>query len=147
MIVQRLARPLLASVFVLSGIDILQHPEHRVKVATPFLQSMVAKAGDSLPEQVPTDPETIVKLNAVLKVLAGLGLGLGKFPRLSALVLAADLVPTTLAAHSYWEHEDPATRGQQRTHFLKNLGLFGGLVATAGAGRTKVKVKRVKADG
>lgn len=146
MIVQRLARPLLASVFVLNGIDILQRPENRVKVATPFLQSMIAKAGDSLPEQVPTDPETIVKMDAVLKILAGVGLGLGKFPRLSALVLAANLVPTTLAAHSYWEHEDPATRGQQRIHFQKNLALLGGLVATAGAGRTKVKVKKVKAE-
>jgi uncharacterized membrane protein YphA (DoxX/SURF4 family) len=134
MIVQRLARPLLATVFVHSGIDILRHPETRVKVASPFLQSLVGKIEErsaGLPAQVPTDPETIVKIDAGIKLVAGLGLALGKFPRFCALILALDLVPTTLAAHSYWEHEDPATRGQQRTHFLKNVGLLGGLLVAA----------------
>lgn len=137
MIMHRLARPMLASVFVLSGVDILRNPENRVKVATPFLQSAVEKVG-TLPEGVPTDPETLVKVSAGVKILAGLGLALGKFPRLSALVLAMDLVPTTLAAHSYWEHEEPAARSAQRTQFLKNVGLLGGLlIAVASGGRRK----------
>ncbi len=134
MIVQRLARPLLATVFIHSGIDILRHPEGRVKVASPFLQSMIGKVEakvDGLPTQLPTDPETIVKIDATVKLVAGLGLALGRFPRLCALILALDLIPTTLAAHSYWEHEDPATRGQQRTHFLKNVGILGGLLVAA----------------
>ncbi|HKN96573.1 MAG TPA: DoxX family protein [Pseudonocardiaceae bacterium] len=133
MIMHRLARPLLASVFVLSGIDIIRNPETRVKTATPFLQSAVEKVG-TLPEGVPTDPETLVKVSAGVKLVAGLGLALGKFPRLCALVLALDLLPTTLAAHSYWEHEDPAARQAQRTHFLKNLGLLGGLLITVASG-------------
>jgi putative oxidoreductase len=133
MFLHRLARPLLASVFVINGIDTLRNPENRVKTATPFLQAAVAKAGP-LPEGLPTDPETLVKVSAGVKVLAGLGLALGRFPRLSALVLAVDLVPTTLAAHAYWEHEDPATRNQQRVHFQKNLGLIGGLLVAAAAG-------------
>jgi uncharacterized membrane protein YphA (DoxX/SURF4 family) len=138
MIMHRLARPLIASVFVISGVDILRNPENRVKVATPFLQNAMEKAGSSLPDGVPTDPETLVKVSAGVKILAGLGLALGRFPRLSALVLALDLVPTTLAAHAYWEHEDPAARSAQRTQFLKNLGLFGGLLAAmAGGKRTK----------
>ena len=146
MIVHRLARPLIAAVFVISGIEVLRNPEGRVKTATPFLQSTVGKLeekADGLPARVPTDPETLVRASAALKVVAGLGLALGKFPRLSALLLALDLVPTTMAGHSYWEHEDPATRGQQRIHFLKNLGLFGGLVlaATTGGKRRKVKVE------
>jgi putative oxidoreductase len=128
MIVRRLGRVLLAAVFVSSGIDTLRHPEKRVAIATPMLESMIKKVGDKLPEQVPTDPATIVKVDSGLKLLAGLGLALGRFPRLSALVLAADLVPTTLAGHSYWEHDDPATRSAQRVHFLKNLGLIGGLL-------------------
>lgn len=47
-------------------------------------------------------------------------------PRLAAAVLAGSLVPTTLAGHPYWRVEDPAMRRQQRTHFFKNVGLFGG---------------------
>jgi uncharacterized membrane protein YphA (DoxX/SURF4 family) len=95
------------------------------------------KVGDSLPEQVPTDPDTLVKLDAGVKLVAGLGLALGRFPRLSALVLAADLVPTTLAAHSFWELEDPTARAGQRTHFMKNLGLVGGLLIAAGHTKKK----------
>ena len=129
--VHRLARLLLAAIFVSSGVDILRHPQKRVETATPFLESLAKKVGDSLPEQIPTDPDTLVKLDAGVKVVAGLGLALGRFPRLSALILAADLVPTTLAAHAFWAIDDPAARHGQRTHFMKNLGLMGGLVIAA----------------
>ena len=135
--VHRLARLLLAAIFVHSGVDILRHPERRVLTATPFLESVVKKAGDSLPEQVPTDPETLVKVDAVVKLVAGLGLALGRFPRLSALVLAVDLIPTTLAAHSFWEIEDPTARNGQRTHFMKNVGLVGGLLIASAHSRKK----------
>lgn len=125
---RRLARLLLAAVFISSGVDTLRHPEKRVATATPWLESAVAKVGDSLPEQVPTDPETLVKLDAGVKLVAGLGLAFGPFHRLSALVLAGNLVPTTLAGHAFWQHEDKALMNQHRTHFLKNLGLIGGLI-------------------
>lgn len=131
MFMHRLARPLLAAIFVIMGIETLRNPKFAVETARPKLELAVAKTGDSLPEQVPTDPETLVKLSAAVKVGAGAMLALGKFPRLAALVLAADLVPTTLAGHPYWENEDPAQRMQNRVHFLKNLGLIGGLLATA----------------
>ena len=126
--VRRLARLLLAAVFVHSGIDTLRHPEKRIATATPWLESTIAKVGDRLPEQVPTDPETLVKLDAAVKVVAGLCLAFGPFSRLSALVLAGDMVPTTLAGHAFWQYEDPALMTQNRTHFLKNLGLIGGLL-------------------
>jgi uncharacterized membrane protein YphA (DoxX/SURF4 family) len=132
MLVHRLARPLLAAIFVASGIDTLREPEGPVKTATPFLQAVLGRV-EALPAGVPTDPATIVRLDAGLKILAGLGMALDRFPRMSALVLAANLVPTTLAAHSYWEHEDLAARAHHRTEFLRNLSLLGGLLATAAA--------------
>lgn len=126
--VRRLARLLLAAVFVHSGVDILRHPESRVATARPWLESAIEKVGDTLPEQVPTDPETIVRFDATVKLVAGIGLAVGPFSKLSALVLAGNLVPTTLAAHSFWKFDDPKAMAQQRTHFLKNLGLIGGLI-------------------
>src|SRR5205807_669938 len=39
--------------------------------------------------------------------------------------------PTTLAAHRFWEEEDPELRSQQQVHFVKNLGLLGGLMLAA----------------
>ena len=62
---------------------------------------------------------------------------MGRLPRLSALAIAATLVPTTLAGHRFWEAEDDKDRAQQRIHFLKNVSMFGGLLIAAGdtAGR------------
>ncbi|MBO0730635.1 MAG: hypothetical protein J2P57_15370, partial [Acidimicrobiaceae bacterium] len=55
-------------------------------------------------------------------------MALGKFRRLAALALIGTIIPTTYAGHRFWEEEDEATRAQQRIHFLKNLGLLGGLI-------------------
>ena len=43
-------------------------------------------------------------------------------------MLAATIVPTTLAGHRFWEVKDPAARKQQQLHFMKNLGLLGGVL-------------------
>jgi putative oxidoreductase len=137
MFVHRLARPMLAAVFVISGINTLRNPDKNVKAATPLITTAVEKFGDSLPEQVPTDPATVVRLDAALKVAAGVGLAMGWFPRLSAFVLAVNLVPTTVAGHAFWEHEDPVTRNAQRSHFLKNVALVGGLLAAAAEPRRR----------
>ena len=39
-------------------------------------------------------------------------------------------MPTTAAGHRFWEHEG-ANRQQQLIHFLKNVGLVGGLLIAA----------------
>ena len=46
-------------------------------------------------------------------------------------MLAASLVPTTYVGHPFWQEPDPSQARQQRTHFLKNLGLLGGLLLAA----------------
>ena len=77
------------------------------------------------------EPETMVIVNSVAQVAGAAAMALGIFPRLAAAGLAASLVPTTLAGHRFWELEDEQARNQQITHFLKNLGLMGGLLAVA----------------
>ena len=58
-------------------------------------------------------------------------LAFGKAPRAAAGVLAASLVPTTLAGHAFWTFDDPAQSAQQRAHFAKNLAILGGLILAA----------------
>ena len=41
------------------------------------------------------------------------------------------MVPTTLGAHRFWEFTDPTQRSMQRTHFLKNTAITGGLLIAA----------------
>ncbi|WP_436501985.1 DoxX family protein [Actinokineospora sp. HUAS TT18] len=124
MILRRLARPLLAAIFISSGIDALKASEAHAEAAKPLLDGLKGK----LPEQIPSDPVTLVRIDGAIKVGAGVLLALGKFPRLSALALAGGLVPTTLATHRFWDEKDPAVRQQQQVQFTKNLGLFGGLL-------------------
>jgi putative oxidoreductase len=131
MILRRIARPLMAVAFVSGGIETLRNPKPRVQAAEPVIDKTVGRMRDSLPKEVPTDAETLVRLDATVKIAAGIALGLGKFPRLAALLLAGSLAPTTVAAHRFWEHEDPQERAAQQIHFLKNLGLLGGLMLAA----------------
>ena len=131
MLVRRIARPLLASSFVYGGIDTLRNPQSRVPGAAPVVDQIAATADQQLPVQVPRDVEQWVKIDAGVKVAAGSLLALGKLPRLSALALSASIVPTTLAGHRFWEHDDPKERFGQLSHFLKNLGLLGGLLIAA----------------
>lgn len=131
MILRRIARPMLAAVFVSGGIETLRNPKPRIQAAEPVLDKTVNQVQDRLPEQLPTDAESLVKANAAVQIGAGVALALGRFPRLSALLLAGTLVPTTVAGHRFWEHEDPAERAAHQVHFFKNMGLLGGLLIAA----------------
>src|SRR3954454_18639949 len=130
MLVRRIARPLLASTFVFGGIDTLRNPQSRGAGARPVVEKVTEQADKQLPVQASGDVEQWVKIDAAVKVGAGSLLALGKFPRLSALPLAGSIVPTTLAGHRFWEAEG-ATKQAQLIHFLKNLGLLGGLLLAA----------------
>jgi uncharacterized membrane protein YphA (DoxX/SURF4 family) len=126
MLIRRVARPLLAGIFVSGGIDALRHPEAKAEIAA----DPIAGAADAFEVATP-EPEVLVKANAGAMIGAGLLLSAGKLPRLSSLVLAGTLVPTTLAGHRFWEEGDPQRRAQQQIHFMKNLGLLGGLILAA----------------
>ena len=131
MLVRRIARPLLASSFIYGGIDTLRHPQSRVPGARPVVEQIAEQADKQLPVRVPRDVEQWVKIDAGIKVGAGLLFALGRLPRLSALVMAGSIVPTTLAGHRFWEHDDPKERFGQLSNFLKNAGLLGGLLIAA----------------
>ncbi len=117
MLVRRLARPMLASMFILGGVDTLRRPQEKIAAAE----------GLGLEENT----EQVVKGNAVAQVVAGLAFATNRLPRLSALVLAGSLVPTTAAGHRFWETSDPAQRADQIQHFTKNVSMLGGLLLAA----------------
>ena len=135
---RRIARPLLAAVFVNSGIDALRNPEPRAKLATGMVHAAAERFG------TPDDPLLAARVNAGVMVAGGLGLATGAAPRTSALALAGSLVPSTLAGHAFWEYPK-AEQGAQRTQFLKNVGLLAGLLLTVDAPRaTQRTAKKVK---
>ncbi len=114
------ARALVAAPFVVLGLDAAREPGGRVELARDF----------GVPE-----PELAVRANGAGMVVGGLAVGAGVAPRAGAVLVAALMVPTTLAAHAYWRDDDPAERKVDRIQFFKNAGLVGGLLAVAAASR------------
>ncbi|AFA73647.1 hypothetical protein GPOL_c26250 [Gordonia polyisoprenivorans VH2] len=131
MILRRIARPMLATVFIASGVDALRKPTGRAETAGDFIESSLNALPENVSAAVPHDPELLVRINGAVQVGGGLLLATGKFPRIAALGLAGSLVPTTFAGHPFWQETDPAKRNLQRTQFLKNVSLAGGLLIAA----------------
>ena len=112
--------------FVAGGLDAVTHPEGKVKKA----EKVTAPLSEHV-SALPDDTEMLVRINGGVQVVAGALLAVGKLRRLSALALIGSIIPTTYAGHRFWEEIDDEARAQQRVHFLKNLGLLGGLILAA----------------
>ena len=129
-IVRLAARPLLASMFVVGGIDAVRNAGQRADAAEPVTDTLVPLLRKYVP-QLPEDPQQLVRINGAVQAGAALMLATGRLPRLSSAVLAATLVPTTAAGHRFWEQDDPQARAAQRIHFFKNASMLGGLLLAA----------------
>ena len=114
--IRSLARPLLAATYVVDGVSGLKSPGERVEA--------VRAAGLS-------EPEKLVQVSSATQLLGGLALATGRLPRLSALSLAAATVPSTYVRYPFWSEGDAETKAAQRTLFLKNLSMLGGLLMAA----------------
>jgi uncharacterized membrane protein YphA (DoxX/SURF4 family) len=127
-----IARPMLASMFVVGGVNALRNaPDYAVK-AKQVTDRLVPLAKRVMPEApIPEDPVTLVRINAAVQVGAGAALATGHFPRLASTALAATLVPTTAAGHQFWNESDPAQKANHRVHFFKNVSMMGGRLAHA----------------
>lgn len=122
---RRLARPMLAAVFVAGGVNQLRSPQAHVQLGRTAIDKVAAFTG------LPADPEALVRLNGAAMVGAGSALAVGRMPRAASAVLAASMVPVTYAGHAFWAETDPARRADQLNHFLKNVGLIGGVLLAA----------------
>jgi uncharacterized membrane protein YphA (DoxX/SURF4 family) len=119
------ARALTGSTYVVLGLDAAREPGRRVEQAAPTLAVLRTVV------PLPDDDELLVRGNAVVQVIGGSLLALGKAQRMSALALVGSLIPTTMAGHAFWKIEDPVTRKQQRVQFHKNMAMIGGLLFAA----------------
>ena len=117
-------RASLAGIFVYSGYGMVNNAERYAKVAA-----------DAVP-MLPEEP-MIAKAQGATMMVAGSALALGIVPKLSARVLALILIPTTIIGHPFWKSEKPEDRRSQLVHFLKNAGLFGGLLYISADKRTR----------
>jgi putative oxidoreductase len=123
--VRRAARALMSGLFVIQGAQALANPDPLAEPA-----SRVTARLSRLHPAIPADPRTLVRINGAAQVIGGVLLNTAAH-RPAAALLAGSMVPTTLAGHPFWSHDDPAQRKAQRIQFLKNLSLLGGLLLAA----------------
>ena len=124
MIVRRIARPMMAGIFIWGGINALRYPAAHVPAAEPVTKPLAAKT------QLPDDTELLVRANGAAMVAGGAMLATGKFPRVASALLLGTMVPTT-ATHNFWAESDPQAKQGKITQFLKDLALMGGLIIAA----------------
>ncbi|WP_448852510.1 DoxX family membrane protein [Corynebacterium sp. 335C] len=130
--IRKIARPMLASVFVADGVDTLMNRDDHVDGAQEVLNRVRTITPPQYASFVPKNPKTALTAVAGTKVAAGSLYALGKAPRVAATALVAAQVPTVLARHAFWETQDKEEKRNRRTGFLTNIGLLGGLfLATA----------------
>lgn len=108
------ARVLLALVFLLNGFGIIN-------------QAIPAK--EMMERGVPAAVVPFAMFaGRFLEIVAGFGLALGIFPRVSALLLFAFLVPATFVSHSFWLAAGTPQFQGQLINFCKNVAIWGGLI-------------------
>ena len=84
--IRTLARPMLASIFLVSGLETIKRPGARVRAATPLLDRVIPVLG------LPDDKELLVRANGAAMLAGGAMLATGRMPRVAAGILAASLV-------------------------------------------------------
>ena len=133
------SRTMLASYFIATGVKALRNPAPLVPLAEPLADKFVPLVKQYAPDQVagfiPEDAKSLVRLNGATQVLGGLALATGKGRRFGALLLAGSLVPSTIAKYPFWRGQRPRGEGADRTHFLKNVSLLGGVLLASGTPR------------
>ena len=127
--IRLVARPMLASAFLVGAVNALQNAPGLAPKASRVTEKVAPLAQRMAPGvPIPTDPVTIVRLNAGVQIAAAAALATGHLPRVSSTVLAGSLLPTTVAGHAFWREGDPATKATQRLNFFKGVSLLGGLL-------------------
>lgn len=71
----------------------------------------------------------LVRLSGIQMLVGGLMVLLGVWMDLGFLILAAFLVPASVAMHAFWKVDDPQQLNVERAQFMKNLALTGACLA------------------
>ncbi|WP_134768639.1 DoxX family membrane protein [Nocardioides sp. 1609] len=126
-----IARPLLASGFVFGAVNALRNADVVAAKAKRVTDKVVPLVqGKGVP--VPSDPLTLVRINAGVQIVGALAVGTGRAPRLGATALALSMIPTTVAGHAFWAETTPEGKNTQRLQFFKNASMLGGAIIAAG---------------
>jgi len=121
------ARSMLASYFVVNGVQALIKPAEHTELAEPAM-SLAPKLREALPEAarsyVPSDAVSMTRCLAAAQVVGGLGLATGIGRRLGAAVLATTIAPSVIVAKPWRQSVDKAQLGT-------DVAMLGGVLLAA----------------
>ena len=124
---RRIARPLLASSFIIGSAQVLKDPRAAAEGLRHYTDKLVPMAQSrGLP--LPNDPATLARLAAAVQLSAAGALAMGKAPRISAAVLTATLVPSVVTNNPLKSDADAATKSRNVAETAKQASLVGGLI-------------------
>lgn len=130
MLIRRVARPMLSAVFISRGVDALRSPKPAADATRHTLEGL-SKLPDPVGTNVPSNPETVARVNAAVQIGGGLLLATGKLPRVASAALALSVVPGSLGGHAFWNEVDPQRKADERRAFVTDVSLIGGLIIAA----------------
>jgi uncharacterized membrane protein YphA (DoxX/SURF4 family) len=127
MLLRRIARPLLSTVFIAQGLEALRRPSAAAEAARPTVDGL-QRLPDPISAKVPGDAQGLAMATAVVQIGGGALLASGRLPRLASAALACSVVPGNLGAHMFWSETDPERKAQKRRAFMSDVSLLGGLI-------------------
>ncbi|ALC05750.1 hypothetical protein CDES_06665 [Corynebacterium deserti GIMN1.010] len=129
--IRKLARPMLASVYIADGAETVLNTEAHVEGTQLVLDRIRYVLPRKYAKRISKDPAMVTRVIGGTKVGAGSLLAIGRAPRTSAATLAVLTVPTILARNAFWETQDENEKRNRRNGFLTNVALLGGLFITS----------------
>lgn len=128
-LVRLVARPLIASSFVVSGVDRLRNAETSATQLRPTLD----RVNKALPQtsSVTANEKLVAQVLGATQVGAAALLAIGRFSRLSAALLAGTAVVNTMVDFRSADSSTAEARKNRRNQLLKNLSLVGAVLLAA----------------
>ncbi len=128
-LVRVLARPMLASSFVLTGVDRLRNADTTATALRPTLDRIVKVIPSAA--SVTKDERQVAKILGAAHLGAAVMLGIGRFSRLSALVLVGTSALNTAVEFNNADSSTPQARKARRNQLIKNVSLIGAVLLAA----------------
>lgn len=128
--IRTVARPLLASVFVLDGVQMLKNTSDYTEETADMVKNARRILPPNVAGYIPNDTETAVRVLAGTKIAGAALLGSSKAPRLGAGILTAVQIPTSIHRNAFWSAKDKAAKKDKQRGLITDLALLGGLVIT-----------------
>lgn len=126
--IRKLARPMLASVYIADGVNTVKNASEHANDAERVVKTIKSVLPSQYSQFIPSDPATVAKINGGVKIGAASTFALGKAPRLSASLLAASTVGTLLGRNAFWDAKDSDDKARRRNGAMTNVALLGGVL-------------------